>query len=93
MSFEKSRLTNSGRPIKLTPTRYVRFLTYATDDTKAEVIAAGYFNNARADMSVGSIIDAVVAAATSPVFVKMRVTAVPDSGNITVADITGSASG
>lgn len=93
MAFIKSQLTNSGRPIRLSSTRYVRWLTYATDDAKAVVATAGYFNDARADMSVGSIIDCVVNVAASPAFVKLRVTAVPATGDITVADITAVAAG
>lgn len=93
MAFSKYQLTNSGRPIRLSPTRYVRWLNYASDDAKAVVIAAGYFNAAKADLSVGSIIDCVVNVAASPAFVKLRVTAVPASGDVTVADITAVAAG
>jgi hypothetical protein len=59
MAYIKSQLRNGGRPIRLSPTKFIRFLVYATNDTAAEVVAAGYFNEARADLSVGSIIDAL----------------------------------
>lgn len=93
MAFQKSQLTNSGRPIRLSNTRWIRFLNYAHDDVKAVVIAAGYFNEAKKDLSVGSVIDAVVNVAAAPAYVKLRVTAVPDTGDVTVADITAAAAG
>ena len=93
MAFSKYHLTNSGRPNRLTAARTIRWLTYATDDAKAVVIAAGYFNDARPDLSVGSIIDCVVNAAAGAAYVKLRVTAVPATGNVTVADITAVAAG
>lgn len=88
MAFIKSQLRNGGRPIRLSSTKFIRFLTYATNDTAAEVVAAGYFNDARADMSVGTIIDAEVDCDGTQASVRMRVTAVPSSGNVTVANIT-----
>jgi len=94
MTFVKSQLTNSGRPIRLSAARTIRWLNYAHgSDAKAVVIAAGYFNDAKPDLSVGSIIDCVVNALSSPVYVKLRVTAVPVSGDVTVSDITASAAG
>ncbi|PZU23920.1 MAG: hypothetical protein DI589_06595 [Shinella sp.] len=93
MSFVKSQLTNRARPVRISNTVYIRDLFYATNDTKAEVTAAGYFNNAKADLSVGSLITALVDADGTPARVEMRVTAVPDSGNVTVADISGVAAG
>lgn len=88
MALIKSQLRNSGRPIRLSNTKFIRWLTYATNDTKAEVIAAGYFNDVRADLSVGSIIEAEVDCDGTQDSVKMRVATVPSSGNVTVTDIT-----
>lgn len=58
---------------------------YATDDAAATVEAAGYFNNARAFLSVGDKIDAVMAASGTPVRKGYVVTVVPTTGNVTVA--------
>lgn len=88
MAFIRKQLRNGGRPIPLSNTKVIRFLTYATNDAKAEVIAPGYFNNGRADLSVGSIIDAEVDCDGVQASVKMRVATMPDGGNITVTDIT-----
>lgn len=88
MAFITSQLRNSGRPIRLSPTKYIRFLTYATNDTKAEVLTAGYFNNARADLSVGSKIEAEVDCDGTQETVIMRVATVPPTGNVTVTDVT-----
>lgn len=59
---------------------------YATDDAAAVVEAAGYFNAARGLMTVGSIIQAVMAiGGGTPVHKNYVVTAVPNSGNVTIA--------
>ncbi len=63
----------------------VSFLKYATPDAVATVIAAGYFNNARAKLAVNDQIDAVCVATGVADRISMSVTAVPASGNITVA--------
>lgn len=88
MAYLKSQLRNDGRPIRLSSTKFIRFLTYATNDLKAVVIAPGYFNEARADLTVGSVIRAEVDCGGTQTHVRMRVTAVPSSGNVTVADTT-----
>jgi hypothetical protein len=88
MAFSKNQLRNSGRPIRLSSVKFIRFLTYATNDVEAVVIAGGYFNEARADLSVGSVIHAEVDCGGTQVSVRMRVTAVPSTGNVTVAKIT-----
>ncbi|MGG7535351.1 hypothetical protein [Rhizobium sp. 12,4] len=71
--------------IALSGGRKVGFYNYATDDTAAEMVAAGYFNNSRVALSVGSVIDAVVDVDGTPDNIRVRVTAVPTSGNVTVA--------
>lgn len=58
---------------------------YATDDAAATVETAGYFNSARSLLSIGDKIDAVVVASTAPVRKGYVVTAVPTTGNVTVA--------
>jgi hypothetical protein len=58
---------------------------YATDDAAATVETAGYFNSARALLGVGDKIDAVMVASTAPVRKNYVVTAVPTTGNVTVA--------
>lgn len=88
MAFIKSQLRNAGRPIRLSNTKFIRHLTYDTNDTKAEVIAAGYFNNARADLSVGSIIEIEADCDGTQTSVRVRVATVPTSGNVTVTDIS-----
>jgi hypothetical protein len=65
--------------------RNIGFFNYATDNTAAETVAAGYFNDSRAALTVGSIIDAVVDVDGTPDNIRVRVTAVPASGNVTVA--------
>lgn len=71
--------------ISMSGGRTVGFFNYATDHTAAEVVTAGYFNSSRAALAVGSIIDAVVNMGSSPDNIRVRVTAVPASGNVTVA--------
>lgn len=70
----------------------VDFMNYATPDAVATVIAAGYFNNARAKLQVNTVIDAMCLADAVGDRVSLIVTAVPASGNVTVAvntDATG----
>ncbi|WP_377299627.1 hypothetical protein [Rhizobium sp. SGZ-381] len=92
MAHQPTQLRRSNS-ITLTGNVKVHFFDYATNHTKAETIAAGYFNDSRAALSVSSIIDAVIDVDGTPAYVKMRVTAVPASGNVTVTDITGSSAG
>lgn len=58
---------------------------YATDDAAATVETAGYFNNARAQLAVGDVIEASMANTGTPVTKTYVATAVPASGNVTVA--------
>lgn len=57
---------------------------YATDDAAATVETAGYFNNARAQLAVGDIIEATMVNGGTPVTKTYVATAVPASGNVTV---------
>lgn len=54
---------------------------YATDDAFATVATAGYFNNARGNLTVG---DQILVSAASNKGGLYTVTAVPASGNVTV---------
>jgi hypothetical protein len=92
MAHQPTQLRRSNS-ITLTGNVKVHFFDYATNHTKAEMIAAGYFNDSRAALTVSSIIDAVADVDGTPAYVKMRVTAVPSTGNITVTDITAVAAG
>lgn len=58
---------------------------YGTDDAAATVEAAGYFNSARARLTVGSIIIASMVNGNTPVLKSYVVTAVPATGNVTIA--------
>lgn len=89
MAHVKTRLVSAGKPVMLSNTRIVRFFNYATDNTKAEVLTAGFFNDSRGDLSVNSIINAVVDCDGTPEYVRIKVATVPTTGNITVTDVTG----
>jgi hypothetical protein len=58
---------------------------YATDDAAATVEAAGYFNNARAFLRKGDVIIATMVNSGTPVMKQYVATAVPATGNITIA--------
>ena len=63
----------------------VDFFSYATADAVATVTTAGYFNNARAKLQVNSVIDALCLADGVGDRISVTVTAVPATGNVTVA--------
>ena len=69
----------------------ISLFSYGTDDAAATVEAAGYFNAARARLTVGSIIIASMANAGTPVVKTYVVTAVPATGNVTIALATTTA--
>jgi hypothetical protein len=69
------------------PSRHRALYHYVTDDAHATAAAAGYFNPVRMMLTVGDVIIAVTAAGTTPVLRFYVVTAVPASGNITVAQV------
>ncbi len=58
---------------------------YATDDAAATVETAGYFNAARSILAVGDSIEAHMAMGGTPVLKFYVVTAVPATGNVTIA--------
>lgn len=63
----------------------VHFMTYATNDTLAEVTTDGYFNNARDSLSKSSIINAVVDVDGTPNFVTLKVNTWAATGNLVTA--------
>ncbi|RWN78073.1 MAG: hypothetical protein EOS02_09950 [Mesorhizobium sp.] len=63
----------------------VNWYSYATADAVATVIAAGYFNDARAKLKVNDVIEALCVADGVGDRVSLIVTAAPASGNVTVA--------
>lgn len=67
----------------------VHTFDYATNHTKAEMLAAGYFNDSRSALTVSSIINAVADVDGTSEYVRMKVATVPASGNVTVTDVTG----
>lgn len=79
--------------IVLSGNRKIHFFNYASDHTRAEIVTAGYFNESRSALSVGSVIDLAIDVDGAISSGRLRVTAVPASGNVTVADVTGVAAG
>lgn len=71
--------------VEVLPNVLVHDFFYATADALAVVTTAGYFNNSRAALTVHSTIRAVVDYSGTANYVSLRVTAVPASGNVTVA--------
>ncbi|MGV0912433.1 hypothetical protein [Martelella sp. FOR1707] len=92
MPANKYNLTTAGKTVALTNTRMVGMKYYATDDTVAEVTAAGYFNPSRADLSVNTLIVADCDLDGTPALAMLRVTAVPATGNVTTAIVDWTAS-
>jgi hypothetical protein len=66
---------------------------YATADAVATVIAAGYFNGLRDDqrIRVNDVINSQCVMGGVADFVRLIITAVPATGNVTVAVNTGAA--
>lgn len=67
-------------------------MRYATNDAAATVETAGYWNGARALLTVGSQITATMAAGGTPVLKTYVVTVVPATGNV-VAVLQATAAG
>ena len=70
--------------ITLMGNRQVSWYNYGTNDTAAEVVAAGYWNNARDTVKVGDCVDAIIDVDGTPDRIAFRFTAVPSTGNVTV---------
>ncbi|YBV97531.1 hypothetical protein M1D80_11820 [Phyllobacteriaceae bacterium JZ32] len=77
--------------VPIEPGRRVNFYRYASNDAAATVIAAGYFNEARAELTKGDIIEAVVAHSTTPDHLLLQVADSPGSGDVTVTDLGAAA--
>lgn len=71
----------SGKPRQEVSSTY----QYATDDAAATVEAAGYFNSARSRLVKGDVIIARMAMAGTPIVKVYIATAVPSTGNVTIA--------
>lgn len=71
--------------ITLSGNRLVHLFSYATDNTKAELLTDGYFNDSRMALTVGSKIEACVDVDGTPNWIDVKVTAAPASGNVTTA--------
>jgi hypothetical protein len=82
-TFDKRQLRRANA-FQIAGVGQMQFFEYATEATEAEVIAAGWFNNARDQLTVGSIITAIVDCTAAKTFIRLRVTAAPATGNVTV---------
>jgi len=60
---------------------------YTTDDVKAEILTAGYFNDGRSTVRKGDIIEAAIDLDGTPQFARLIVTAADISGDVTVAEL------
>ena len=78
MSFDKTKLATWP---DTTSTRRGR---YSTNDAKATVLAANYFNDAYPALPKGTVIDVTCAMDTTPVLITVVVTASSSAG-VTVA--------
>lgn len=82
-TFDKRKLRRR-QAIQVSGVGQMQFFDYATEATEAEVLAAGFFNDARDTLTVGSIIDAIVDCSSTKTYTRIRVATVPTSGNVTV---------
>jgi hypothetical protein len=62
----------------------VSFFDYATPDTLATVVAAGYFNNARARLQAGDVVQVAAGIGGTPATDSYVFASVPATGNVTV---------
>ena len=79
------RALKRNMTITLSGNRQVSWYNYATDNTAAEVVAAGWFNTCRDVVRVGDCVDAIIDVDGTIDRISFRFTAVPSSGNVTVA--------
>ena len=91
MTLSLKSLTRTGQQASVgstagaAQTQQAGLLLYASDDAAATVEVAGYFNGARPFLRKGDIILATMANSGTPVTKQYVVTAVPATGNVTVA--------
>lgn len=85
MALNKDQLSKTGNLNAVSGAPRSRQLWHynAGADAVATVVAAGYFNDVRGFLNVGDLI--LLVAATNAAFRALTVTAVPASGNVTVA--------
>lgn len=88
-SFHRSRSIPTGLGAGNVNT--ISFFDYASADAQAAIVAAGYFNGAREQLTKGSVITAVGTVDATPTVEFYVVTAVPATGNVTVALEAGTA--
>lgn len=87
MAFRKTALSRFHETI-YGLNKTVCWYKYTTDDLTAAVLAAGYFNEARKTVRVNDVVEMLVDADGTPAFVRIRFVTVPDTGDVTVANIT-----
>lgn len=86
MSFNARSLVQVSSVPHTTDLPPVTFYFYAHGvDTMATIITAGYFNNARDKLKVNDVIKLMAVAAGTGNLGEVVVTAVPATGNVTVA--------
>ncbi|MCO5091993.1 hypothetical protein [Bosea sp. (in: a-proteobacteria)] len=91
MSLNKRSLSRVAQQVPVGSTggasqaQQVGLLVYGTDDAAATVEAGGYFNNARAVLRKGDILLATMVNSGTPVTKQYVFTAVPATGNVTIA--------
>lgn len=85
MAFKIEQLKRRSQLHLPTAKRVASFWDHATEDAVATVMAAGYFNDARHHLEVGDAIFSKAGIGGTAVFAVLNVTAVPASGDITVA--------
>jgi len=85
---EKSfRGHSRGAALPAANSRSLRDWRYVTNDDHATVVAAGYFNNARAFLGVGDTVLASVDLDGTPQLRLYMFNAVPATGNVTVVQL------
>lgn len=88
MSLSKKALSRQGMSDR-GASNHTCFYYYSSNDTAAELLAAGYFNGVRDILSVGDIIHAVADIDGTPDYLNIMVATVPDTGNVTTSAQTG----
>ncbi|MQB43385.1 MULTISPECIES: hypothetical protein [Rhizobium] len=89
MPANKYALVTAGRSVTLSNTRIIKFFNFVTDDTLAQVTTAGYFDTCVKDLSVNSIIHAVVDADGTPAYADLRIATIPANGTgVTVVNLS-----
>lgn len=71
--------------VPIVPGTKVNRYDYASTSALATILAAGYFNFARAYLQVGDVIDVIAGHGGAEDLATVQVTAVPASGNVTVS--------